>query len=368
MTMQPDHFGGKNVLISAGGTGGHVYPALAVAKRLQELGAKVEWLGTQAGIEARLVPEAQIVLHTIFVQGIRGNGIKRALQAPFVIASAVMQAKRLIKQIKPDLFIGFGGFASGPGALAAKLSSVPVIAHEQNAAMGLTNRLVSKWATRMLLAFPIAGHPGTVIGNPVRQSIAAIALPQQRIRTAEPFRVLVIGGSLGAQAINEAVPQALSPLLGKITLTHQTGKATAAATLDDYRRRGLLERQDVQVVEYIYDMPAAYANADLLIARAGALTVSEVAAVGLAAIFIPLPQAADNHQLLNAKYLANQQAAKIIEQTALTPEHLQKAVAALLDNTTLRQMAEYGRSLSHADALDKMIIIIDEVIYADAAR
>lgn len=363
MTEQQRHaFNNKTVLISAGGTGGHVYPALAVAKQLREQGATVHWLGTEAGIEARLVPEADIPLHTIFVQGLRGNGIKRLLKAPFVLTSALRQAKHVVKQTNADVFVGFGGFASGPGALAAKLSGVPVVLHEQNAAMGLTNKLVSRWAKRVLLAFPIAGRAGQVVGNPIRESITAITEPAERIRSEKPFRVLVVGGSLGAKAINETVPQALKPLLSEIELTHQTGKTTWQATVADYEQLGISEQTNV--VEYIDDMDKAYANADLLIARAGALTVSEVASVGLPAIFIPLPHAVDNHQFLNAKFLADNDAAVIIEQKDLTVARLQQQVNDLLDGKVLSAMAEKARQQSHATALPTIIHTIKEVIYA----
>ncbi|PID62189.1 MAG: undecaprenyldiphospho-muramoylpentapeptide beta-N-acetylglucosaminyltransferase [Gammaproteobacteria bacterium] len=356
-------FAGKHVLISAGGTGGHVYPALAVAERLRALGARVSWLGTEAGIEARLVPQAGIELHTIFVQGLRGNGWKRKLQAPLTVMSAVSQARKVFNLIKPDVFLGFGGFASGPGAVAAKLAGVPVVVHEQNAAMGLTNKIVSLWAKRVLLAFPIEGRDGHVVGNPIRASIAALPLPSERIRTHIPYRVLVVGGSLGAKAINEVVPTALAPLLGSIELTHQTGKFTYQDTLAAYEERGL--SQHVTVCEYIEDMDGAYANADLVIARAGALTVSEIASVGLPAIFIPLPHAVDNHQYLNAKCLADNSAAKILLQSDLTPDNLRDCVYGLLDGNKLLTMAIQARQLSHAPALPAIIQQLSEVIYAN---
>lgn len=351
---------GSTVLISAGGTGGHVYPALAVASRLRELGKEVAWLGTKAGIEARLVPEADITLHTIFVQGLRGNGLKRLLKAPFVLLSAVMQARKVIKKVKPDVFVGFGGFASGPGALAAKLCGVPVVLHEQNAAMGMTNKIVSRWAKRVLLAFPIAGRAGQVTGNPIRQSISDTAEPDARIREMSPFRVLVVGGSLGAKAINEVVPKALLPLLKRIELTHQTGATTFAETKANYEKLGIDGL--VNVVEYIEDMDRAYANADLVIARAGALTVSEIASVGVAAIFIPLPHAVDNHQLLNADFLASDGAAMIIEQKDLTASHLTHVVEEMLAPNTLLGMANLARKNTHAGALETITKIIKEVM------
>lgn len=351
---------GRVVLISAGGTGGHVYPALAVAKVLQEQGASVEWLGTSAGIESRLVPEAKIKLHTIFVQGLRGNGIKRLLKAPFMLLAAIWQAKKIIKTAQPDVFVGFGGFASGPGAVAAKLCAVPVVLHEQNAAMGLTNRWVAKWAKKVLLAFPIGGRAGEVVGNPIRQSITALSLPSERIAKQPPFRLLVVGGSLGAKAINEAVVTAFAPLLSQITLTHQTGKTTFAETKASYQQLGVLDK--VKLVEYIDDMDNAYANADLLIGRAGALTVSEVASVGLPAIFIPLPQAVDNHQFLNADFLQQADAAVIIEQQDLTPQLLQTTVNKLLQPDTLLMMAENAKKCSHESALTIITERIKEVI------
>lgn len=354
------NFTNKKVLISAGGTGGHVYPALAVANALREQGETVEWIGTQAGIESRLVPEAGITLHTIFVQGLRGNGIKRLIKAPITVLSAVLQAKKVVKKVSPDVFIGFGGFASGPGAMAAKLSGVPVVLHEQNAAMGLTNKLVSKWAKKVLLAFPIEGKKGEVIGNPIRRSLTELPSPSERIKKQAPFRILVVGGSLGAKAINETVPKAFADMLSEIELTHQTGKTTFAETKATYEQMGLLDT--VNLLEYIDDMDSAYANADLVIGRAGALTVSEIASVGLPAIFIPLPHAVDNHQFLNANFLAETDAAIIIEQKDLTPEKLQQTVKELLNTDSLLAMAEKAKKQSHEKALAKIVTRIKELL------
>ncbi len=356
-------FTNKTVLISAGGTGGHVYPALAVANALREQGANVEWIGTKAGIESRLVPEADIKLHKIFVQGLRGNGIKRLLKAPITVLSAVLQAKKVVKTVSPDVFIGFGGFASGPGAMAAKLSGVPVVLHEQNAAMGLTNKLVSKWAKKVLLAFPIEGRKGEVIGNPIRQSLTKLPAPSERIKKQAPFRVLVVGGSLGAKAINETVPKAFAEMLsegGLIELTHQTGKTTFAQTKATYEQMGLLDK--INLLEYIDDMDSAYANADLVIGRAGALTVSEIASVGLPAIFIPLPHAVDNHQFLNVNFLVETGAAIIIEQKDLTPEKLQETVQGLLNTDSLLTMAENAKKQSHEKALAMIVTRIKEIM------
>ncbi len=352
---------GKTILLSAGGTGGHVYPALAVAKALRDQGAEVHWIGTQAGIESKLVPEADIPLHTIFVQGVRGNGIKRLLKSPMVIFSAVRQARKVLKTVRPDIFVGFGGFASGPGAIAAKLAGVPVVVQEQNATMGLTNKLVSKWANKVLLAFPIAGRKGEVVGNPIRAEITQLALPTQRIREREPFRILVLGGSLGAKAINEVVPYVFQSLKARIVLRHQTGKTTYEETCETYKKLGLLDDTRMTVQSYIDDMSSVYEQTDLIIARAGALTVSEIASVGVPAIFIPLPHAVDNHQFLNAKFLENSQAAKIIEQKDLTAEKLTQVVEQLLSENQLQKMAMNSLAQSHANALPKIVEIITEV-------
>ncbi|MBS9778260.1 MAG: undecaprenyldiphospho-muramoylpentapeptide beta-N-acetylglucosaminyltransferase [Gammaproteobacteria bacterium] len=351
----------KKILISAGGTGGHVYPAIAVANKLRKYGASVEWIGTAAGIESRLVPADGIELHTIFVQGVRGNGIARLIKAPLTILSAVLQARKVIKKSTPDIFVGFGGFASGPGALAAKTFGIPVVIHEQNAAMGLTNKIVSKWAKKILLAFPIVKSKGEVVGNPIRQSITDIAEPENRIRLAKPFRILVVGGSLGAKAINDIVPESLTPLLPNIELTHQTGKKTYDQVCDQYQSLGVAEK--VTVCEYIDNIEEAYANTDLVIARAGALTVSEIASVGLPAIFIPLPHAVDNHQFLNAEFLASEGAAIIIEQKELTKDTLKKEVTKLLDNDVLLTMANNAYKQSHEKALATIVHKITEVMH-----
>ncbi len=235
-----------------------------------------------------------------------------------------------------------------------------MVLHEQNAAMGLTNKVVSKWAKKVLLAFPITGRKGEVIGNPIRQSLTELPPPSERIKKQAPFRILVVGGSLGAKAINETVPKAFADMLSEIELTHQTGKTTFAETKATYEQMGLLDK--VNLLEYIDDMDSAYANADLVIGRAGALTVSEIASVGLPAIFIPLPHAVDNHQFLNANFLAETEAAIIIEQKDLTPEKLQQTVKGLLNTDSLLAMAEKAKKQSHEKALAMIIKRIKELL------
>ncbi|WP_235896237.1 undecaprenyldiphospho-muramoylpentapeptide beta-N-acetylglucosaminyltransferase [Ostreibacterium oceani] len=367
---------GKTIMIGAGGTGGHVYPALAVAHELQALGATVHWLGTAEGIESRLVPDAGLALSTIRIQGVRGNGLKRLVKAPLAILHAIRQAKAVLSQYQPDVYIGFGGFASGPGAAAAKWLSIPVIIHEQNAAMGLTNRLASRWAKRVLLAFPLArektrgernhGHSrGEIVGNPVRQSIAQLAAQGSRYGRLhdanQPVRVLIVGGSLGAKAINEVIPEAVLPLLPNITVTHQTGATTFEQTSAAYQALGILAQVDCRA--YIDDMAAAYANSDLVIARAGALTVSEIATVGLAAIFVPLPHAVDNHQFLNAKFLVDAGAAVIVPQDELTAHRLKNEIQTLMAaKTQLSEMGNHALQQSHAHALSTIVAVVQEVL------
>lgn len=341
---------GKTVMISAGGTGGHVYPGIALANQLHSRGADIHWLGTEAGIEAKLLPEQPITFHPIEVKGLRGKGVMRLLTAPFAISKAIAQAKNVFKQVQPDVYVGFGGFVTGPSGMAAKLSKVPIVVHEQNAAMGLTNRLMRKVANMMLLAFPINGIDAPVVGNPIRQVISNIAPPSERIGKAEKVRVLVFGGSQGARAINEAVPEAIAKLADRVSVIHQTGEADLTKVKAAYQADNI----DADVRAYIDDMASVYANTDLVIARSGALSVSEIASVGVAAIFVPLPHAVDDHQRLNAQFLVDNGAALLLPQNELNAERLASDIEGLLNTETLLSMAEKARAQSHQDALAKI--------------
>lgn len=341
----------RKVLIMAGGTGGHVFPALAVARRLQDQNVEVLWLGTARGIEARLVPEAGISLTCLPVEGVRGRGLKGLIKAPWLISKAVAGALRLIKKEQPDVVLGFGGFASGPGGLAARLVGKPLVIHEQNAVPGTTNRLLAPLASRVLSAFPVTLGNAVMVGNPVREAIARLPLPALRYesRVGEPLRLLVLGGSLGALAINQLVPVALQEMATAVRpqVWHQTGEKHIAATRELYQQLSIEARVDA----FITDMAEAYAWADLIVCRAGALTVSEIMAAGVAAIFIPLPNAIDDHQTYNAKVLSDAGAARLIPQQSLTAEKL----AALLTNELserelLLTMAEKARQLARPDA------------------
>lgn len=341
----------RKALIMAGGTGGHVFPALAVARELQSRGLALAWLGTAKGIEARLVPEADIPLHFLSVQGVRGRGAIGLLKAPFLVVGAIIQSLNVVRRYKPDVVVGFGGFASGPGGIAARLTGRPLVIHEQNAIPGTTNRYLASLATRVLTAFPTGLKNATEVGNPVRREVATLPQPAARFgaREGQRLRLLVLGGSLGAQAINEQVPEALARLEAQARpeVWHQSGAAHAEATTERYRSSNV----EAKVEPFIDDMAAAYAWADWVICRAGALTVSELMAVGLAALLIPFPHAIDDHQTHNAAVLVDAGAALAVSQRDLDAEKLAALVREeFSDRSRLQSMAEKGRRLARPEA------------------
>lgn len=358
------------VMIMAGGTGGHVFPALAVADALRQQGVAVEWLGTPRGIENTLVPAANISLHHIAVEGVRGKGILGLAKAPFLIVGAVVQALSIFSKVKPDLVIGFGGFASGPGGVAAKLLRKPLLTHEQNSVMGTTNRLLAKIADRQLLAFAntlVNGEPSNAlaVGNPVRASIANLPEPiaryQERAQHNEPIHLLVLGGSLGAKAINEIVPAALAkmPMAARPSVRHQAGKLHVEATIALYMQHQVNAKVDA----FVEDMAAAYAWADIIICRAGALTVSELMAAGVAALLIPLPSAIDDHQTHNAAILTRAKAGISIAQSELSAEKLSALLLTeLSDHQRLQTMAVNARTLALPHAAQTVADICVEII------
>lgn len=308
----------NRILIMAGGTGGHIFPGLALARYLREQGIEVQWLGTAQGLEAKLVPEAGFPLHQVTIRGLRGKGIGALVLAPYKIAQAMMQSWRIIRQFKPDMVIGFGGFVSGPGGVAAWLQGCPLVIHEQNAKAGLTNQLLAKLAKRVLEGFPGAFKTQAkvvTVGNPVRAEIENLPAPDQR-QTHEKLRLLVLGGSLGAQALNEVLPNAISHLSqsDRPAIRHQTGEKQLQATEERYKRLGV----DAELLPFIKDMANAYAWADVVLCRAGALTVAELCAVGLGAILVPYPYAVDDHQTSNADFMVKAGAAICIQQKELT--------------------------------------------------
>lgn len=347
------------VLIMAGGTGGHVFPALAVAEVLRARGAQIVWLGTRRGLEARVVPGAGLDMEWLTVEGLRGKGVGSWLAAPFRIALALIQAVRVILRRRPAVVLGMGGYAAGPGGLATWLLRIPLLVHEQNAVAGMTNRFLARLATRVLTAFPGTFPDRTaaeVVGNPVRAALTAVAPPAERMAgRSGALRVLVVGGSLGARVLNEVVPAAaarMSPR-NRPDIWHQTGERHMDFTRRCYQRAGI---HPWRLEPFIDDMAGAYAWADVVICRAGALTVAELAAAGVGAILVPYPHAVDDHQARNADHMVEAGAALVVAQQTLTPAYLSE----LLEGFTagqrgrLVEMACSARTLARPDAAERI--------------
>jgi UDP-N-acetylglucosamine--N-acetylmuramyl-(pentapeptide) pyrophosphoryl-undecaprenol N-acetylglucosamine transferase len=347
----------RPVLIMAGGTGGHVFPALAVADELTARGVAVSWLGTRRGLEARVVPAAGYSLETMRVTGVRGKGVWRLLTAPFMLLLALLQALLIELRLRPRAVLGMGGFSAGPGGVIAWLLRRPLLIHEQNSVAGLTNRWLAPLARTVMEAFPgslPSRYRPVHTGNPVRAGITRLPDPAQRLGgRCGAMRVLVIGGSLGANALNAAVPAAIGGMPAGLLpeVCHQTGRGDLETVQGAYRTAGIAAR----VEAFIEDMAAAYAWADVVVCRAGALTVAELAVVGVASILVPFPHATDDHQTGNAKYLADAGAAILLPQDALTPERL----AGLLTDFSSRralllEMAGRARALALPDAAHRV--------------
>ena len=356
----------KHVMMMAAGTGGHVFPALAVAKDLEQQGIKVSWLATPAGMENRLLKNHNIPIYQIDIQGVRGNGVVRKLAAPFKILKATFSAMKYMKQLKVDAVAGFGGYVAGPGGLAARMLGIPVIIHEQNAVAGFTNTQLSRIAKKVCQAFPNtfpAQDKIVTTGNPVRKEITEIFNPswryQEREKAGQPLRILIVGGSLGAQALNERVPEALKQLNVPLNVYHQCGQNHADATRARYADAPAT--LNVEVQPFIEDMAQAYSDADLIICRAGALTVTEIATAGVAAIFVPLPSAVDDHQTANARFLANLGAAKICPQATMTPDSLKALLEPMLNRQLLMEMAVKARQQAQPDATQHVVRLIQEL-------
>lgn len=343
----------KHILIAAGGTGGHVYPALAVADYLREKNIKVTWVGTEKGLEHRVVPAANIPLEIISISGLRGKGLLNLVFVPMKLLVAIVQVIKIFFRIKPDAVLGMGGFVSGPCGLAAFFLRKPLYLHEQNAVPGLTNKVLRHVATTTMQAFPnsFKGRQDVLAtGNPIRKDISELVKPELRmIERKDTIRLLIIGGSLGAQALNENVPLALSEITKDIqpNVWHQTGRNKLDETLKNYKKANI----EAKVTEFIEDMAEAYEWADLVICRAGALTISELANAGVAAILVPYPYAVDDHQTANAKYLTEAGAAILIQQDQLALK-LKESITELLlaGRKKLIEMAMAARELSKPDA------------------
>jgi UDP-N-acetylglucosamine--N-acetylmuramyl-(pentapeptide) pyrophosphoryl-undecaprenol N-acetylglucosamine transferase len=344
------------IMIMAGGTGGHVFPALAVAKQLLERGHEVIWMGTRKGLEARVVPEARIPVAWLSVGGLRGKGALAWLLAPLRLSVAIAQAFGIMVHHRPRTVLGMGGFVAGPGALTALMQARPLIIHEQNAVAGLTNRILAPFATRLLEGFPEAfGRKRAIfVGNPVRSEIAALPAPERRMSGRDVrLRLLVIGGSLGANTLNEVVPGALVrlPQAARPEVWHQAGPMLIKGAMQAYREAGV----EARVEPFIEDMAAAYAWCDLVLCRAGALTIAELAAAGVGAILVPYPFAVDDHQAVNARFLSEAGAALVVRNDELNEARLAELLGSFVtgdraNRETLLAMACAARRQAHADA------------------
>jgi UDP-N-acetylglucosamine--N-acetylmuramyl-(pentapeptide) pyrophosphoryl-undecaprenol N-acetylglucosamine transferase len=350
----------RTLMVMAGGTGGHVFPGLAVAHLMQAWGWKVVWLGNPTGMEATLVPKHGIPMEYVRFGGLRGKGLKTKLMLPVNLLRACAQSLSVLRRVKPDVVLGMGGYITFPAGLMTALSGRPLVLHEQNSIAGLANKVLAKVAKRVLVAFPNALPHAEWTGNPIREELARTLTPKARYaQRSGPLNLLVFGGSLGAAALNEVVPRALAMLAPQERphVVHQAGAKHIDALKANYAEAGLLaangEEADVQLVPFIDDMTSAYAKADLVICRSGAMTVSEIAAVGVAAFFVPFPFAVDDHQTTNAAFLADHGAALVVQQRDLTAEGL---VAWLRSQTreSLAEMAERSRSLAKPDATEQV--------------
>ena len=352
------------LLVVAAGTGGHVYPALAVAERLRSMGVDVSWLGTAVGIESRLVPAAGFPFHVSKVAGLRSQGVARWLAAPFLLPRSGLRSIAVLARVRPHVVLGMGGYGAGPGGLVARLLGIPLVIHEQNAVPGLTNRVLAWFATRVLEAFPAsfaARRRAIHTGNPVREALACGPAPEMRLaHRGGRLRVLVIGGSQGARALNEVVPRALAigSLTAKVTVRHQCGPAHVEATRDGYA--GL--EAEAEIIGYIEDMGAAYAWTDVAVCRAGAMTVAELAAAGVASILVPFPYATDDHQSRNARYLADRGAAMLLAQDGLDAGSLAAVLSTLHeDRGRVESMSRAAYDAAIRDATQRVAVQCLEV-------
>ncbi len=354
MSRHPD----RTILIMAGGTGGHIFPALAVAHLLRDEGWKVLWLGNPGSMEARLVPQHGFELVPLRFAALRGKGLMRKLLLPFNLIRGFAQALGELRRIRPAVVLGMGGYVTFPGGMMASLLGIPLVIHEQNSVPGLANRVLARVADRVLTGFPEVMPKGSWVGNPVREEIARVAPPAERLAGREgPLNLLVVGGSLGAQALNEVIPQGLALMDVSVRphVVHQAGEKHLEALQRNYAEAGV----KVHCVSFVDDMAGAYGWADLVICRAGALTVAELAAVGVPAILVPFPHAVDDHQTGNARFLTLAGGAFLLPQTELTPESV-----ALIGNYSrgqLREMADKARALARPDAARDVAQVCKEI-------
>ena len=349
----------KTALIMAGGTGGHIFPGLAVAQALRERGWTVHWLGAPGSMEERLVPPRGFALELVEFSGVRGKGMASLLGLPLRLGKALAQARAVLRRVKPDVVVGMGGYITVPGGLAAVLAGVPIVLHEQNSVAGMSNKLLARFAKRVFSAFPNAIAGGQWVGNPLRAEFTQQAEPAARFAgRSGPLRLLVVGGSLGAKALNEVVPQALAliPEATRPQVTHQSGAKQIDALQANYTAAGV----QATLTPFIDDAAQAYAEADVIVCRAGASTVTELAAVGAAAVFVPFPAAVDDHQTANARFLVDAGAGWLVQQSVLSAQKL----AEMLENmqrSTLVEKAQKAKTMQKLEAAQRVADACEEV-------
>ena len=357
----------RTILIMAGGTGGHVFPGLAVARAMRDRDWRVVWLGNPSGMEASLVPAQGFTMEAVNFGGLRGKSFMTKLLLPLNLLRACIQSIGVLLRVKPHVVLGLGGYITFPAGLMAVLLKKPLVLHEQNSIAGLANRVLAKLARRVLVAFPDAfanaktglKHAPQWVGNPVRQEIASLPDPAQRFNgRSGPLQIFVVGGSLGARVLNDVLPVALAqlPKEGRPQVLHQAGKGNALAVQTAYANTGTT----AQVFDFIDDMAGAYANADLVIARAGAMTVSELAAAGVASVLIPLPHAVDDHQTTNARFLQQVGAAILLPQSALNAQSLAQTLQSM-QRQQLSDMAKQARALAKPNATMDVVSVCENV-------
>ena len=354
----------KTLLVMAGGTGGHIFPALAVADVLRQQGWRVVWLGNPNGMEAKLVPARGYECAWVEFGALRGKGLVRKLMLPVNLLRACWAARRVMREVRPDVVLGMGGYITFPGGVMARLAGVPLVVHEQNAVAGLANKVLSHIATRVLTGFPETLPAGEWVGNPVRAEIANLPAPAQRYgerAVSEPLHVLVVGGSLGAQALNKAMPEAVRLLLAaeRPMVRHQTGPRDLESVQAAYATSGV----EADVQPFIDDMAAALAWADLVVCRSGALTVAELAAAGVASVLVPFPHAVDDHQRVNAEFLVAGHDGKTAGHCVIQRELTTETLAGLLrqSRATLCEQAVAARALARAEAAQRVADICKEL-------
>jgi UDP-N-acetylglucosamine--N-acetylmuramyl-(pentapeptide) pyrophosphoryl-undecaprenol N-acetylglucosamine transferase len=336
----------KSILIMAGGTGGHIFPGLAVAEQMRAAGWEVIWMGARGGMEERLVPRHGYRTAWIRARAARGKGLAQKLLLPANLLLSFWESARHLRRLKPSVVLGLGGYVAFPGGMMASLLDRPLALHEQNAVAGLANRVLAQVSDRVMVGFPGALKDAEWTGNPVREAIAAIAPPEERfLGRSGPLRLLVVGGSLGAQGLNEALPKAIALLPERPAVVHQAGEKHLDALKASYAAAGV----QGELVAFIDDMARRYAEADLVVCRAGAVTIAELSAGGMASILVPFPHAVDDHQTANARFLAERGAAVLIQQRDLTPEKLAALIRAM-DRTKLLDLAKKARALGKPDA------------------